>query len=358
MSTDSSTPDNADVGYVSTSKIIAVIIAVIVGTTGVISGYILGRSSALTYTYTIYFPRNMTYTIVETLTKVYKEYVERSTTYTVTTTKRETVTNTKIEEHTLTHTERLTITSALPPTTVTVTETHTTPVTIVEPVTYVKTVVSTVTYTPTTPPSEIFRIITSSVTIRDSIPCIHIMFTTTTSVIIDLIGPDGTRIDTVYPLSGETGAYLKMSKSSATPMKGAYRIIAWKEEFLGRVKKINETIMTFRGYDIKIADINLKKSWSAVIGGSIDRIDMILVNTGDLPTFLKELRVYILNINMWTRVPVQYETLWPSNESRYLSIPTTVYLSRIPEGVHQLKIELVNDLDEIMATYTTTLTFP
>lgn len=74
--------ESAAVGEVGTdnlnvNKIITIIITIIVGIGGIIMGYIFGRSMASLNTYTIYLSRNMTYTVVETLTRVYKEYIER-----------------------------------------------------------------------------------------------------------------------------------------------------------------------------------------------------------------------------------------------------------------------------------------
>jgi len=254
---------------------------------------------------------------------------------------RETVTSvfTLINPTTMTHT--ITSTKTLPPTTITLLMTRTTTLSFTKLVTIT-----------TTPKPKIYaEITTAKAVIKDGEPYLLVRFNVTAEAIIRLIGPDGVEKDYSEISPPETGVYLRMTEhlySYETPPAGKYRVIIEANGV-----KIAEKEFEFSGYSVKAVKLDfIGKEWSEYSGGRIEGIIIHLENDGDLPTYITQVKI---TIDEETRLEDVYDGCIPPGKT---SIRVSVWFSGINAGTHIVKIELINDKKEKVASIQDKLTFP
>ena len=220
----------------------------------------------------------------------------------------------------------------------TVPTTLTETITVKETTTVTKTVTTTVIQTPP-PPPEIFTLQEYKVVIEDGVPSLYIKFKSTKNVEISLIGPDGEEKDVEYVSPEETGAYLTMSGYHETPLPGTYRLVVtiWKT-------KVFEEEFSFKGYDVRVLSVK-----PVVEETFLKSLNITLINSGDLPTFIKDGILYL--DSKTETIPFFYDPV-PVGKISHL-VSTFIYLEK-PSVV--AKLELYNDLGEKIAEYTFTIT--
>jgi len=228
--------------------------------------------------------------------------------------------------------------SQLPGKTVTLITTSMSPITII----YTKTVTET---TPT-PPKETFELISWNTTVFHGAPCLYITFRTKATTMLKLIGPDGSEKDSEIVSLDETGAYLHMADYGETPSAGTYKLTASTY-----FAKVFEAKITLKGYSVKGKSFSVEKSWSDILKGRIEKIVLEVSNTGDMPTFLEEIKIFITG----KETSIHLSKPLPVGEV-VLEEPT--YITGIPPGEHEIKIVLVNDKGEVLDTATAEVTFP
>jgi len=247
-------------------------------------------------------------------------------------------TTTETVERTVSTTLTETVT-AKETTTLTTTTTATKTTTTTTTTTVTETVTTTVIQTPP-PPPEIFTLHEYRVVVKDSVPSLYVSFETSKNVKISLIGPDGEEKSFEYVTPEEKGVYLSMSGFGETPLSGTYRLVV--SLVLGA--KVFEEEFSFKGYDVSVVSVK-----PVVEEFILKSLNITLVNSGDLPTFIKDGILYL--DGKTETIPFFYEPV-PVGKISHL-ISTFIYLGK-PSAV--AKLELYNDLGEKIAEYTFTIT--
>ena len=240
-------------------------------------------------------------------------------------------------------------TKSLPPSIITTTST------IIKTETTTKTLattiisIQTITITTTPKPPEVAEITSAKVVIKDDLPYLYVKFNTTMSAKIKLIGPDGEEKDFKMVSPDETGAYLCMTGYRLeTPLLGKYKVVL--EALYG---KLAEKTLEFTGYSVKATKLDFKdKKWNDFFGGSINEIVIYLKNEGDLPTYVGKAKVVFDGEEKLYNV---YSKAVPPGESR---ISISVWMTGISAGTHVVKVTLINDKGEEIATIQGEVTFP
>ena len=133
-----------------------------------------------------------------------------------------------------------------------------------------------------------------------------------------------------------------------TPPAGKYRVVIEANGI-----KIAEKEFEFTGYNIKVVKVDfVGKEWSEYSGGKIEGIIIHLENSGDLPTYIAQVKI---TIDEETRLENVYAECVPPGKT---SIQASAWFSGINAGTHTVKIELINDKKEEVASIQEKLTFP
>jgi hypothetical protein len=141
-----------------------------------------------------------------------------------------------------------------------------------------------------------FKIGSWKVFSKDTTPKISIRFSTSETVAIDLIGPDGIPTDSVkYELIrkpskmvGET-VNLKLGDPLIIPQTGTYKLTATQNEKVVFTKEF-----VFKGPDVEVTkwEPHYKKSADGKL--KIDYLNIYMKNNGDLPIYFKAIKRLIV----------------------------------------------------------------
>jgi len=287
-------------------------------------GYLAGSQPAVT----------VTSTIITTATKTVTSLV----------TYKETLTSTETIATPVTNRETMTLTTTVTtPITYTETKASVTTKTITTSLTYTTTVTETVS---PTPPKDTFILTSWNTTVFHDISCLYITFKTKATVTLKIIGPDGARKDTKVVSPDEGGAYLYMAGFGETPSAGTYKLVV--STLFGTVFEKN---ITLNGYSLEVKSSRVGKSWSDILQGTIKSVELGVLNSGDMPTYLKEIRISIAG-----KEETAYAADWLVVGE--VDITTPLYITGIPPGKHEMKIVLVNDKGNVLDIATVEVTFP
>jgi len=228
-------------------------------------------------------------------------------------------------------------------------ETLTLTATVTTPITYTTTLVKTATVTETatpTPPKDTFTLTSWNTTVYHAVPCLYVTFRTKATVMLKLIGPDGAGKDSKIVSPEESGAYLYIAGFCETPSVGTYKLVV--STLFGTVFERN---LTFNGYSVEVKSSKVRKSWNDFSQGTINGVELIISNNGDMPTYLKEIRLSIAG-----REDTAYADKWLVVGE--VNVNVMPLLIGIPPGKHEMKIELLNDKDNLLDRKIVEVTFP
>jgi len=238
-------------------------------------------------------------------------------------------------------TKPVTVTMMSPPSTVITT------LTVIKTHTQVTTATVTQTVTATPKPPSGCEIVSASVVMRNKVAHLYVKFTTSVTAALKLIGPDGEEKSSDIVSPDETAVYLPMSTYGETPLLGKYKVVM--ESLFG---KLAEKEFEFSGYEVKAVKLEFEKKWYEYLGGSLLGVIVHLENSGDLPTYVVKAR---LTLDEETKMIDVFPEPIPPGSS---SIKVNAYASGLKAGSHTVKVVLINDEGNEIATIEGSLIFP
>jgi hypothetical protein len=190
--------------------------------------------------------------------------------------------------------------------------------------------------------------LTGSQVVNDSgQAALQVQFTASAPVSLRLVGPDGVQTGSGYAENGVTAVILDMAGYYETASAGAYTLIV--EEFLGT--QITTSTFNFLGSSASISGVTLTWSWSAwSLDYTLEGISFKVSNTGDLPLCIYEGEV---SVDGKKATLFMSDVVLPGEQK---TTTDTLYISGISSGQHTLTLTLKDSKDNVVCSYSGTVT--